>query len=78
MKRYTMSFAAAMEHKPEFPERTGRRDLLSFDVEFQVWPSRAALLKTVQIQDRAGTVGSRKWRPVVKDSPYATPEGKQS
>lgn len=57
MKRYTMSGAAAIEHTPDHPERTARRNAsagaLDFDVTYQVWPSRAAMLTTIQMQDRA-------------------------
>ena len=54
MKRYTMSFAAAFEHVPEHPERTAKRNGagLNFDVTFQVWPNRAAMLKTIEMQER--------------------------
>ena len=66
MKRYRLSFAAACTHKPEHPERTARRNCggdgsFDFDVEFQVWPSREAMLKTIDMQSRA--VPNRKhWR----------------
>ena len=54
MKRYSMSFAASIEHKPEHPERTARRHGtgMNFDVTFQVWPNRAAMLKTIEMQQR--------------------------
>lgn len=55
MKQYTMSGAAAMEHKPEHPERTARRygvGFLNFDVTFQVWPNRASMVKTIRMQER--------------------------
>lgn len=66
MKRYVLSFAASLEHKPQNPERTASRPTggdgsLDFDIQFQEWPSRAAMLKTLEIQGR--TVPSRKhWR----------------
>jgi hypothetical protein len=67
MKIYSMSFAAALEHKPDHPERTARREGtgMNFDITFQVWPNRASMLKTIEIQDRAGN-GPGKWRPCVK------------
>lgn len=54
MKKYTMSAAAAMEHKPANPERTARRSGigLDFDVTFQVWPNRVSMLKTLEMQDK--------------------------
>ena len=63
MKRYTMSFAAAFEHVPEYPERTAKRNGtgLNFDVTFQVWPSRAAMLKTIEMQER-GAPRSTNWK----------------
>ena len=56
MKRYTMSGAAADTHVPEHPERTAKRNhtgTLDFDVTFQVWPSRAAMLKSIEMQGRS-------------------------
>lgn len=54
MRHYTMSGAAAFDHKPEHPERTARRNHrgLDFDVTFQVWPNRASMLKTIELQGR--------------------------
>ncbi len=53
MKQYTMSFVASREHKPEHPERTAKRTGtgMNFDVTFQVWPNRASMLKTIQMQE---------------------------
>jgi hypothetical protein len=56
MKQYTLSGAAADTHVPDHPERTARRThtgLLDFDVTFQVWPPRSAMLKTIQMQERS-------------------------
>jgi hypothetical protein len=59
VRRYTLSAADADTHAPEHPERTAKcsarasgGDVLNFDVTFQVWPSRAAMLKTIQMQGR--------------------------
>ena len=54
MKPYTMSFADAMTHVPVAPDRTARRNGsgLNFDVTFQVWPNRASMLKTIELQER--------------------------
>lgn len=62
MKRYHMSFAASLIHVPECPERTAQRELQSFDIEFQVWPSRAAMLQTITMQRRAAPRPNH-WRP---------------
>lgn len=63
MKRYTMSFAAACEHMPEHPERTARRNGtgLNFDVTFQVWPNRTAMLKSIEMQER-GAPKAGNWK----------------
>lgn len=65
MKRYTMSGAAASAHKPEHPERTASAVLghgaMDFDVTFQVWPSRGAMLTTLRMQDRRPPT-SHDWR----------------
>ncbi len=54
MKHYKLSGADAFRHIPEHPERTARKHGfgLDFDVTFQVWPSRAAMLKTIDMQRR--------------------------
>jgi hypothetical protein len=64
MKTYTMSFAASLEHKPEHPERTAKRSStgMNFDVTYQVWPNRASMLKTCDIQGRASNA-STNWKP---------------
>jgi hypothetical protein len=55
VKRYTLSAADAYTHAPAHPDRTAKRSAgtgLNFDVVFQVWPSRAAMLKTIQMQSK--------------------------
>ena len=66
MKRYTMSFAAAIEHKPEHPERTARRSGtgLDFDVTFQVWPNRPAMAHAIRMQEKREPRANH-WRAVV-------------
>jgi hypothetical protein len=61
MKTYTLSVAASIDHKPEHPERTATK-ALAWDVRYQVWPSRAAMLKTVDMQSRSAP-RSDHWRP---------------
>lgn len=65
MQRYVVSFAESTIHQPEHPERTARRNFGAWDVMFQVWPNRAAMLKTLELQGRRA---SRRddWRPVQK------------
>lgn len=67
MKRYTMTFAAAMTHTPDHPERTARKNGkgMNFDVTFQVWPSRAAMLKTIELQEKRES-RQDDWKPVAK------------
>lgn len=54
MKKYTMTFAAAMDHVPVNAERTARKDGtgMNFDVTFQMWPNRASLAKSIRMQER--------------------------
>lgn len=61
MKSYILSFADAIKHVPEFPERTARKTL-TWNVKFQVWPSRAAMLKTIEMQGKRAP-RSDDWRP---------------
>lgn len=63
MKRYCMSFAASLEHKPEHPERTAKKSGtgMNMDVYYQVWNSRAAMLTTIELQQR-GPTRSTHWR----------------
>jgi hypothetical protein len=51
MKQYTMSFADSIKHVPDHPDRTAHRTI-SWDVTYQVWPSRPAMLKTIEMQAR--------------------------
>jgi hypothetical protein len=55
MKRYSLSMADSFRHVPEHPERTAKRSAgtgLNFDVIYQVWPSREAMLTTIRMQER--------------------------
>jgi hypothetical protein len=64
MKTYTLSFADSTSHTPEHPERTATKSL-SWDVRYQVWPSRAAMLKTIDMQGRRAPRQDdwREWKP---------------
>ena len=57
MKTYTLSCADAMQHKPEHSERTAKRyhGGMNFDVTFKVWPNRASLVKTLDMQSKRAT-----------------------
>lgn len=67
MKRYRLSFAAAMDHAPEHPERTARKSGsgIDFDVTFQVWPNRASLAKSIRMQQKRENRADD-WRACVK------------
>lgn len=63
---YALSFADACTHTPTHPERTARRNAggsgdMNFDVVFRVWPSRAAMLTTIRMQEQR-TPQSRDWK----------------
>jgi hypothetical protein len=51
MKTYVLTFAQSITHKPEHPERTAMKSL-DWDVRYQVWTSRAAMLKTIEMQGK--------------------------
>ena len=88
MKKYSMSFARFTEHIPEHPERTAYRSggSLDFDTYLQVWPSAAAMAKTIEMQSRSPPHPSH-WKPwlssrlashlVEKRSKSAPPKGHQ-
>lgn len=67
MKTYTLSFADSLSHAPAHPDRTGYRAMsgMNMDVVFQVWPSRAALLKTIEIQSRRAFKATD-WKPCLR------------
>lgn len=52
MKTYVLSFAQSITHIPEHPERTAMKSL-EWDVRYQVWTSRAAMLTTIEMQSRS-------------------------
>jgi hypothetical protein len=55
MKTYKLSAADAFLHRPEHPERTARRNqraTLDFDVTFAVFPNRAAMARSIRMQQR--------------------------
>lgn len=75
MKRYTLSFADNIRHVPDHPERTACFHS-SFDVNYQVWPSRAAMLKTIDMQGKRASHWTdwREWKPRHAPTPH-NPEG---
>lgn len=67
MKSYSLSGAAASTHQPAHPERTAQRAHtgLDFDVTFQVWPSRAAMARSIRMQQQR-EARSTDWRACVR------------
>jgi hypothetical protein len=63
MRSVKMSFAHSLTYKPEHPDRTASRSHqgLDMDVTFQTWPSRAAMLKTIEMQE-SGPYKQTHWR----------------
>ena len=61
----TMSAAAASSYVPPNPDRTAFASLgtgsMDFDVTFREWPSRAAMLKTIEMQGRRES-SSHDWK----------------
>ncbi len=53
MIEYNVPFAASRDYQHDHPERTARRDTKAWDVAFKVWPTRAAMLKAIDRQDRS-------------------------
>ncbi len=55
MKRYTLSFAAAITHTPKHPERTASKSGTgaNFDVTFQVWPNRTSMVRSIRMQEHS-------------------------
>ena len=65
MFSYILTFGEAITHKPAHPERTARRVAANGDdYEFRVWPSRGAMLTTVEMQSKSAP-SRRNWIPVV-------------
>lgn len=55
MKQITISFAAFQTYTPKNPERTAYRtqaNSLDFDYTLKEWPSRAAMLKSIEMQSK--------------------------
>lgn len=75
MKRYTLSFADSIGHTPAHPDRTAYHHG-EWDVHYQVWTSRAAMLKTIDMQGRSAPhrLHWREWKPRHAPPPH-TPGG---
>lgn len=66
MKKYQAPLGRCHELKHEHPERTAQQTLpgLWGDVQFQVWPNRASMAKSIRMQQkRAAKHGD--WTPLI-------------
>ena len=64
MKRYTLNLGQIADgYDHPHPERTASRSV-GWDRMFQVWPNRAAMLKSCSMQQSAGT--RNPWIPIQK------------
>jgi len=63
MKRYRLSFADSIVHVPAHPERTASRPGrgMDMDVYYRVWPNRASMLCSIEMQERASN-SQYNWR----------------
>lgn len=73
LKTYTLSFANSIKHVPEHPERTAMKSL-DWDIRYQVWPSRAAMLKTIDMQGKRAPHRSdwRAWKAPALPNPFVS------
>jgi hypothetical protein len=65
MKKYVLSFAGSINHKPDHPERTATKQMQSFDIQYQVWTNRPAMAKSIRMQSNRESRYDD-WRPCVK------------
>ena len=65
MRKYTLSFADSISHKPDHPERTARQSI-GWDVTYQIWPSRASMLATIHMQEKRAHRSSD-WRECISE-----------
>jgi hypothetical protein len=66
-KTYTIPFAQLADHIPAHPDRTAYKSGtgMNFDITFKEWPSRGAMLTTVQMQERSDS-HLPKWKDWLK------------
>lgn len=60
LETYRLSHRDAEVHIPEYPDLTGYRASPRY-VEYKVWPARAALLKTIELEE-GRAAKSTDWR----------------
>lgn len=75
MKRYSMPLGRTLDYKHPHPDRTAQRAGVNWDsdVEFQVWPNRQSMARSIRMQERSPHNGlGGKWKALV---PLTTGEG---
>lgn len=69
MNTYRLPLGRTIGYAHPHPERTASRSLNLFsDIEFKVWPARAALARTIRMQQQRESRPSD-WRPLVPLTP---------
>ena len=66
-KQVKMPFGRTLDYKPPHPDRTARKSLPGHfgEVVFQTWPSRAAMARSIRMQ-QSRAPKSDDWKAVVK------------
>lgn len=65
MKSYILPLGRTAEYVHPAPDRTASRSLPGVfgEIEFKVWPNRASMLKTIEMQERRERRNGD-WRPL--------------
>ena len=66
---YTLSVGQSIGYQHPHPERTACRNAtrgMFSDLEFRIWSNRAAMAKSIRMQERAEAPLLGRWSPVVK------------
>ena len=70
-KKYTVP-GMALDHIPSVPERTAKRTIGDFirgiDTQFQVWPNRSSMAKSIRMQEQREHRNGD-WKPCLPLSP---------
>ena len=74
MKTYSCPMGRRGDYPHPAPERTAFRVSACVNVDdfYQVWSNRAAMARSIRMQESAGVASSRLWRPMI---PLKTAEG---
>lgn len=66
--RYWLSFAQSLEHTPQYPERTARRQSwrsAEYDIEYRIFHSRADMIATIRKRRAAADPTDPPYRAIV-------------